>query len=117
MFLEDYDMYIARLMIQGVDIWLNNPHEAAGGTSGTSGQKAAAKWALNLSILDGWWIEVTTRRSRLGYRVGRRLWVTRRCKTMKMRPRCTTFWNARWFLCSSTGMRRGSFGVGSPDAQ
>lgn len=55
-FLEDYDMYIARLMIQGVDIWLNNPRRPLE-ASGTSGQKAAANGALNLSILDGWWIE------------------------------------------------------------
>jgi starch phosphorylase len=55
-FLEDYDMNIARYMVQGVDVWLNTPirpREA----SGTSGIKAAANGALNLSILDGWWAE------------------------------------------------------------
>ncbi|HDL20652.1 MAG TPA: alpha-glucan family phosphorylase, partial [Nitrospirae bacterium] len=55
-FLEDYDMNIARYLVQGVDIWLNTPrrlYEA----SGTSGMKAAANGALNMSILDGWWDE------------------------------------------------------------
>lgn len=55
-FIEDYDMNVARYMVQGVDVWLNNPlrpHEA----SGTSGMKAAANGALNLSVLDGWWDE------------------------------------------------------------
>jgi len=55
-FIEDYDMNVARYMVQGVDVWLNNPlrpHEA----SGTSGMKAAVNGGLNLSILDGWWDE------------------------------------------------------------
>jgi starch phosphorylase len=55
-FIEDYDMQVARYLVQGVDIWLNNPrrpYEA----SGTSGQKAAANGIPNLSVLDGWWAE------------------------------------------------------------
>lgn len=55
-FIEDYDMNVARYMVQGVDVWLNNPlrpHEA----SGTSGMKASGNGVLNLSILDGWWDE------------------------------------------------------------
>ncbi|MDR2860918.1 MAG: alpha-glucan family phosphorylase, partial [Elusimicrobiota bacterium] len=55
-FLEDYDMNVAHYLVQGVDIWLNNPlrpQEA----SGTSGMKAAVNGVLNLSILDGWWCE------------------------------------------------------------
>jgi starch phosphorylase len=55
-FLEDYDMRVARMMVQGVDLWLNNPrrpHEA----SGTSGMKVVPNGALNCSILDGWWDE------------------------------------------------------------
>jgi starch phosphorylase len=58
-FLEDYDMNLARYMVQGVDVWLNTPirpREA----SGTSGIKAAANGVLNLSILDGWWAEAYT---------------------------------------------------------
>lgn len=55
-FVEDYDIGVARELVAGVDVWLNNPrrpHEA----SGTSGQKAALNGALNVSILDGWWVE------------------------------------------------------------
>jgi starch phosphorylase len=55
-FIEDYDINVARHLVQGVDVWLNTPlrpQEA----SGTSGMKAAANGALNLSILDGWWDE------------------------------------------------------------
>jgi starch phosphorylase len=55
-FIQDYDMNLARFLVQGVDVWLNTPcrpHEA----SGTSGQKAAANGVPNLSVLDGWWAE------------------------------------------------------------
>ena len=55
-FLEDYEMNIARHLVQGVDVWLNNPRRPLE-ASGTSGMKAAANGALNLSILDGWWCE------------------------------------------------------------
>lgn len=55
-FIEDYDMHVARYLVQGVDVWLNTPrcpYEA----SGTSGQKAAMNGVPNLSVLDGWWHE------------------------------------------------------------
>ncbi|MDQ3225317.1 MAG: alpha-glucan family phosphorylase, partial [Chloroflexota bacterium] len=55
-FAEDYDMMLASRLYGGVDVWLNNPR-APLEASGTSGMKAAANGALNLSILDGWWIE------------------------------------------------------------
>ncbi|RYG64869.1 alpha-glucan family phosphorylase, partial [bacterium] len=55
-FLEDYDMRIARAMVSGVDVWLNTPRRPLE-ASGTSGMKAAANGALNLSVLDGWWAE------------------------------------------------------------
>jgi len=55
-FLEDYDIVIARYMVQGVDIWLNTPRRPLE-ASGTSGMKAAFNGALNVSILDGWWDE------------------------------------------------------------
>ncbi|MGL6097154.1 MAG: alpha-glucan family phosphorylase [Fimbriiglobus sp.] len=55
-FLEDYEMNIARHMVHGVDVWLNNPRRPRE-ASGTSGMKAAANGALNLSVLDGWWVE------------------------------------------------------------
>ena len=55
-FIEDYDIELARYMTRGVDIWLNNPRRPME-ASGTSGMKASANGALNLSILDGWWDE------------------------------------------------------------
>jgi starch phosphorylase len=55
-FLEDYEMNVARYLVQGVDVWLNNPRRPLE-ASGTSGMKVAANGGLNLSILDGWWIE------------------------------------------------------------
>ncbi|MBC7543249.1 MAG: alpha-glucan family phosphorylase, partial [Candidatus Sericytochromatia bacterium] len=55
-FLENYDMAMARHLVQGVDIWLNNPRRPME-ASGTSGQKAALNGVPNLSILDGWWCE------------------------------------------------------------
>ncbi|MEA2030525.1 MAG: alpha-glucan family phosphorylase [candidate division Zixibacteria bacterium] len=55
-FLEDYDINVARYMVQGVDVWLNTPRRPQE-ASGTSGMKAALNGALHLSILDGWWDE------------------------------------------------------------
>jgi starch phosphorylase len=55
-FLEDYDMNIARYLVQGVDVWLNTPRRPRE-ASGTSGMKAALNGVLNFSILDGWWRE------------------------------------------------------------
>lgn len=55
-FIEDYDMRIARAMVSGVDVWLNTPRRPME-ASGTSGMKAAANGAINLSILDGWFAE------------------------------------------------------------
>lgn len=56
-FLEDYDVAVARYLVQGVDVWLNTPLRPLE-ASGTSGMKAAANGVLNLSTLDGWWDEV-----------------------------------------------------------
>ena len=55
-FVEDYDMHIARYLVQGVDIWLNNPL-APLEACGTSGEKAGANGVPNFSVLDGWWEE------------------------------------------------------------
>jgi starch phosphorylase len=55
-FVEDYDMNVARQLVQGVDVWLNNPRRPQE-ASGTSGEKALLNGALNCSILDGWWAE------------------------------------------------------------
>lgn len=55
-FLEDYDIRLARLMVRGVDIWLNTPRRPLE-ASGTSGMKVAVNGGLQLSVLDGWWCE------------------------------------------------------------
>jgi starch phosphorylase len=54
--LEDYDMRIARFLVQGVDVWLNNPRRPLE-ASGTSGMKAGSNGVVNMSVLDGWWDE------------------------------------------------------------
>jgi hypothetical protein len=60
-FLEDYDMQLARRLVSGVDIWMNTPTRPLE-ASGTSGEKAELNGVVNLSVLDGWWVE--------GYREG-----------------------------------------------
>ncbi len=55
-FLEDYDMNLARYLVQGVDVWMNTPRRP-NEASGTSGMKAALNGVLNFSVLDGWWRE------------------------------------------------------------
>ena len=55
-FVEDYDMHVAKFLVQGVDVWMNNPRPPLE-ASGTSGQKAALNGVPNLSVLDGWWKE------------------------------------------------------------
>ncbi len=56
LFLENYDMELAKRLVSGVDIWLNNPTRPLE-ASGTSGQKAELNGVLNFSVLDGWWVE------------------------------------------------------------
>jgi starch phosphorylase len=68
-FLEDYDLCVARYLVQGSDIWLNTPLRLKE-ASGTSGMKAAANAVLNLSILDGWWDEGYAPET--GWAIGRR---------------------------------------------
>jgi starch phosphorylase len=67
-FLEDYDMAVARYLVQGVDVWLNTPRRPRE-ASGTSGMKATANGVLNLSTLDGWWDEAY--RPEVGWAIGR----------------------------------------------
>ncbi|MEN9247622.1 MAG: alpha-glucan family phosphorylase [Gloeomargarita sp. GMQP_bins_120] len=55
-FIEDYDMHTARCLVQGVDLWLNNPRRPLE-ASGTSGQKVCFNGGINFSVLDGWWCE------------------------------------------------------------
>jgi starch phosphorylase len=67
-FLEDYDIALARHLVQGVDIWLNTPRRPLE-ASGTSGMKVAFNGGLNMSILDGWWCEGYRRNN--GWAIGR----------------------------------------------
>ncbi len=67
-FVENYDINIARSLVQGVDVWLNTPRRGME-ASGTSGMKAAANGVLNCSILDGWWVEGYA--PDLGWAIGR----------------------------------------------
>ena len=67
-FLENYDMEVARYMVQGVDVWLNTPRRGLE-ASGTSGMKAAANGVLNVSIPDGWWDEAY--QPEIGWAIGR----------------------------------------------
>ncbi len=55
-FIENYDVHVARQMVSGCDVWLNNPRRPLE-ASGTSGQKAGCHGCLNMSIMDGWWRE------------------------------------------------------------
>ena len=66
-FLENYDMHLARHLVQGVDVWLNTPRRPFE-ACGTSGMKAALNGALNVSILDGWWCEGYT--AETGWAIG-----------------------------------------------
>ncbi len=68
-FLENYDMNVARYMVQGCDIWLNNPRRPLE-ASGTSGMKIIANGGLNFSVLDGWWDEAYNHE--VGWRIGQR---------------------------------------------
>ncbi len=67
-FIEDYDMNVARHLVQGVDVWLNTPR-IPNEASGTSGMKAALNGSINCSILDGWWHEAYNGRN--GWAIGK----------------------------------------------
>jgi len=67
-FVEDYDINVCRHLVQGVDVWMNNPRRPLE-ASGTSGQKVVLNGGLNLSILDGWWAEAYDGRN--GFAIGR----------------------------------------------
>ncbi len=66
-FLEDYDLEKAAMLVQGVDVWLNNPRRPFE-ASGTSGMKVVPNGGLNLSVLDGWWAEAY--RPGVGWAIG-----------------------------------------------
>ena len=85
MFVEDYDINVGRHLVQGVDVWLNNPRRPLE-ACGTSGQKVVLNGGLNLSILDGWWAEAYD---------GLNGFADRRRARRTRRPRCTIGATAR----------------------
>ena len=72
-FVEDYDMHVAHYLVQGVDVWLNNPRRRQE-ASGTSGMKAAFNGVPHLSVLDGWWSEGYNGRN--GWAIGKNVTTT-----------------------------------------
>jgi starch phosphorylase len=68
-FIEDYDINVARYLVQGVDVWLNNPRRPLE-ASGTSGMKGPSNGGINLSVLDGWWVEAYERDNTCGWSIG-----------------------------------------------
>jgi starch phosphorylase len=68
-FIEDYDINVARYLVQGVDVWLNNPRRPLE-ASGTSGMKVCGNGGINLSVLDGWWVEAYARDNGCGWAIG-----------------------------------------------
>ena len=90
-FLDDYDISVARYLVSGCDLWLNTPrrpHEA----SGTSGMKAAVNGSLLLSTLDGWWAEGFSPRSG-GPWARARATPTKRSRTKSKPTRCSPSWS------------------------
>ena len=81
LFVEDYDMSVGRHLVQGVDVWLNNPRRPME-ASGTSGQKVVLNGGLNLSVLDGWWAEAYDGSN--GFAIGHGAPIVRtKCKTAR----------------------------------
>ena len=92
-FVEDYDINVCRHLIQGVDVWLNNPRRPLE-ASGTSGQKVVLNGGLNLSVLDGWWAEAYDGRN--GFAIGTAPVTFRTRSPMRVTPsRCTRCWSRR----------------------
>ena len=104
-FIEDYDINVGRHLVQGVDVWLNNPRRPLE-ACGTSGQKVVLNGGLNLSILDGWWAEAYDGLN--GFAIGTRrdAHVDRACTTRATPRRCSTCCATKSFRCTTTATRR-----------
>ena len=103
-YLPNYDIDVAKIMIPGVDLWLNTPqppHEA----SGTSGMKAALNGVPSLSILDGWWIEGCVE-NLTGWAINEKSRIAKGRQDRHLGPRmprrCTTSCRTSSFPCSTT---------------
>ena len=113
MFLEDYDLNVARYLVQGVDVWLNTPRRPLE-ASGTSGMKAVANGGLHLSTLDGWWDEAFRPGAGLGDRRPARLSRRRSSRTRSTAPVCSICSSARSCRCSTSATRMACRVAGSP---
>ena len=109
--LEDYDMDVARRLVQGVDLWLNNPCRPLE-ASGTSGQKASLNGAPNFSALDGWWPEAYNGRN--GWTIGHeREYASSKSRTPKTPSPSTQHSKAPSFSSTTTAVPRASRKDGS----
>ena len=86
-FIEDYDINVGRHLVQGVDVWLNNPRRPLE-ACGTSGQKVVLNGGLNLSVLDGWWAEAYDGLNGFAIGMGETHIVDRACTTCATATRC-----------------------------
>ena len=89
MFVEDYDINVGRHLVQGVDVWLNNPRRPLE-ACGTSGQKVVLNGGLNLSVLDGWWAEAYDGLNGFAIGAGETHSSRRRSTTRATPARCST---------------------------
>ncbi len=111
-FIEDYDLHVARFLVQGVDVWLNNPRRP-NEASGTSGMKAAMNGVPNLSVLDGWWPEAyhpaagMAGRPTAGPLARRSTTIGTPRMRWTARP-CTGSWRNRWCLPITSATRPAS---------
>ena len=105
-FVDDYDLHVAHFLVQGCDVWLNNPRKPLE-ASGTSGMKAAINGVPHLSIGDGWWAEGFNGAQRLGDRRRRRRATTTTRSTRPTRTRSTGCSRKRSCRRSTTATRRG----------
>ena len=110
-FVEDYDMNVARSLVQGVDVWLNNPRRPQE-ASGTSGQKAVLNGTLNFSVLDGWWAEAYDGTNGFAIGVGRTHAVASVQDERDHRSLLETL-TERWCRCTIAAMTLGCPGNGS----
>lgn len=106
--IEDYDIYTGQKLVQGVNVWLNNPRRPLE-ASGTSGQKVCFNGGINCSVLDGWWCE--------GYQVGAdgkgingwaigedAILAIGNCKIELILNLYINYWSRKLFLCTMNKM-------------
>ena len=111
-FVDDYDLHVAHFLVQGCDVWLNNPRKPLE-ASGTSGMKAAINGVPHLSIGDGWWAEGFNGRQRLGDRRRRDGRQRRRRRRRRRATRSIACSKKRSCRRSTTATRRACRTAGS----